>query len=95
MNMQPLYDRVFLQRIEEEKKTKGGIVIPDTLNKKSIEGKIISVGKGKTLKNGEVIPLEVKKGDRVLFRKNSGAEVTLGGEDYLVMREEDIFGIIN
>lgn len=95
MNMQPLHDRVLLRRVKEEKKTKGGILIPDTAKEKPVEGKVIAVGKGRVLENGEVRALDVKKGDHVLFGKFSGTEITLDGEEYVVMRDEDIFGIIH
>jgi len=94
MKIKPLHDRVLVQRLEEEEKTKGGIIIPDTAKEKPIEGKVIAVGKGRTLENGEVKPLEVKEGDRVLFGKYAGTEIKIEGEEYLMMREDDILGII-
>ncbi len=94
MNIRPLHDRVVVRRMEEERTSAGGIVIPDSATEKPIQGKIIAVGNGKTLDNGQVRPLEVKVGDRVLFGKYSGTEVKLDGEDFLVMREEDIMGVI-
>jgi chaperonin GroES len=94
MNIRPLHDRVVVRRMEEERTTAGGIVIPDSAAEKPIQGEVIAVGKGKILDNGEARPLDVKVGDRVLFGKYSGTEVKLEGEDYLVMREEDIMGVV-
>ena len=94
MNIRPLHDRVVVRRMEEERTTAGGIVIPDSATEKPIQGEIIAVGKGKILDNGESRPLDVKVGDRVLFGKYSGTEVKLDGKDFLVMREEDIMGVI-
>ena len=94
MNIRPLHDRVVVRRMEEERTTAGGIVIPDSATEKPIQGQVIAVGNGKILDNGEVRPLDVKVGDKVLFGKYSGTEVKLDGEDYLVMREEDIMGVI-
>jgi len=94
MKIRPLQDRVIVKRIEEEEKTKGGIIIPDSAKEKPQEGKIIAVGKGKMLEDGKVIPLDVKVGDRILFGKYSGNEIKIDGEEHLIMREEDILGII-
>ncbi len=94
VNIRPLHDRVIVRRLEEETKTPGGIVIPDTAKEKPIQGEVIAVGKGKLLENGDVRPLDVKPGDKVLFGKYSGTEVKLSGEEVLVMREEDIMGVI-
>lgn len=94
MNIRPLHDRVVVRRMEEERTSAGGIVIPDSATEKPIQGKIIAVGNGKAMDNGQVRALEVKVGDRVLFGKYSGTEVKLEGEDFLVMREEDIMGVI-
>jgi chaperonin GroES len=94
VNIRPLHDRVIVRRLEEETKSAGGIVIPDTAKEKPIQGEIIAVGNGKILENGEVRPLDVKPGDKVLFGKYSGTEVKLGSEEVLVMREEDIMGVI-
>ena len=94
MNIRPLHDRVVVRRMEEERTTAGGIVIPDSATEKPIQGEIIAVGNGKILENGEVRPLDVKVGDRVLFGKYSGTEVKLDGKDLLVMREDDIMGIV-
>ncbi len=94
VNIRPLHDRVIVRRLEEETKSPGGIVIPDTAKEKPIQGQVIAVGKGKLLENGDVRPLDVKPGDKVLFGKYSGTEVKLSGEEVLVMREEDIMGVI-
>jgi len=94
MKIRPLHDRVVVRRMEEERTTAGGIVIPDSATEKPIQGEIIAVGNGKVLDNGENRPLDVKVGDRVLFGKYSGTEVKLEGTDYLVMREDDIMGVI-
>ena len=94
MNIRPLHDRVIVQRMEEERTTAGGIVIPDSATEKPIRGKVIAVGNGKILDSGEVRKLDVKAGDTVLFGKYSGTEVKVDGEDYLVMREDDIMGVI-
>ena len=94
MKIRPLHDRIVAKRLPEEKTSAGGIVIPDTATEKPIQGEVISVGNGKLLDNGQVRALDVKKGDKVLFGKYSGTEVKLGGEEYLVLREDDIMGII-
>ena len=94
MKIRPLHDRVIVKREEEERKSPGGIVIPDTATEKPIQGEILAVGNGKLLDSGETRPLDVKVGDKVLFGKYSGTEVKLDGNDYLVMREEDIMGVI-
>jgi chaperonin GroES len=94
MKLRPLQDRILVQRVEEENKTKGGIIIPDTAKEKPAEGKIVAVGKGKVADDGQRIALEVKVGDRVLFGKYSGTEVKVEGEEYLIMREDDVLGII-
>lgn len=94
MKIRPLHDRILVQRVEEEKTTKGGIIIPDTAKEKPIEGKIIAAGTGRVGDDGKKIPLEVKKGDRVLFGKYGGTEVKIEGEEYLIMREDDVLGII-
>ncbi len=95
MNIQPLYDRVVIKRMEEERLSAGGIVIPDTATEKPIKGEIVAVGEGKPLDNGQVRALKVKKGDKVLFGKYSGTEIKHNGTEYLVIREEDIFAVIN
>ncbi len=94
MKIRPLHDRVLVMRSEEERKSAGGIVIPDSATEKPSRGKIVAVGKGKILENGDVRPLDVKVGDIVLFGKYSGTEVKIDSTDYLVMREEDIMGVI-
>ena len=94
MKIRPLQDRVIVRRLEEEEKTKGGIIIPDTAKEKPQEGKVIAVGKGKLTDEGKVIPLDVKVGDRILFGKYAGTEVKIEGEEHLIMREDDILGII-
>jgi chaperonin GroES len=95
MKLRPLQDRILVQRVEEEATTKGGIIIPDTAKEKPAEGKVIAVGNGKVGDDGKRIALEVKKGDRILFGKYSGTEVKISGEEYLIMREEDVLGIID
>ena len=94
MKVRPLHDRLIVKRSEEEEKTKGGIIIPDTAKEKPIEGKVIAVGKGKIQEDGTKIPMEVKKGDRILFAKYAGTEVKIDGEEHLIMKEDDVFAII-
>jgi chaperonin GroES len=94
MKIRPLQDRVIVKRIAEEEKTKGGIIIPDTAKEKPQQGKIIAVGKGKANDEGKITPLDVKVGDKVLFAKYSGSEIKLDGEEHLIMREEDILGVL-
>jgi len=94
MKIRPLNDRVVLKRLAEEEKSKGGIIIPDTAKEKPAEGSIIAVGGGKKLDNGSVQKLDLKVGDRVLFSKYSGTEIKIEGEEFLIMREEDILGVI-
>jgi chaperonin GroES len=94
MKLKPLQDRILVQRIEEEKTTKGGIIIPDTAKEKPAEGKVVAVGSGKVGDDGKRIALEIKKGDRILFGKYSGTEVKIEGEEYLILREDDVLGII-
>lgn len=94
MKIRPLQDRVIVRRVEEEEKTKGGIIIPDTAKEKPIEGKVVAVGKGKVREDGKVQPLDVKKGDRILFGKYAGTEIKIEGEEHLIMREDDILGVI-
>ena len=93
MKIRPLQDRILVKRIDEEEKTKGGIIIPDTAKEKPSEGKVVSVGKGKLLEDGKLQPLEIKRGDRVLFNKYSGTEVKIEGEEHLIIREDDVLGI--
>ena len=94
MKIRPLHDRVIVRRLEEERKSAGGIVIPDTVKEKPVQGLILAVGKGRILENGEIRPLDVKAGDKVLFGKYSGTEVKIGDEELVVMREEDIMGVV-
>lgn len=94
MNIRPLHDRVIVRRMEEERTSAGGIVIPDSATEKPAQGEVVAVGKGKILENGDVRPLDVKVGDKVLFGKYSGTEVKVEGEELLVMREEDIMGVV-
>jgi chaperonin GroES len=94
MKIRPLQDRVIVKRLEEEEKTKGGIIIPDTAKEKPMEGLVIAVGKGKTAEDGKLIKLDVKAGDRILFGKYAGTEVKIDGVEHLIMREDDILGII-
>ena len=93
--IRPLGDRILVKRIKEEDKTKGGIIIPDTAKEKPQEGKVVAVGKGKKTDEGKLIALEVKAGDRILFGKYSGSEIKLEGEELLIMREDDILGILD
>jgi chaperonin GroES len=94
MNVKPLGDRVLVQAVEQEEVKKGGIIIPDTAKEKPQEGKVVAIGTGKRDENGKLIPFEVKKGDRVLISKYGGTEIKVDGKDYLIMREDDILGII-
>jgi chaperonin GroES len=94
VKIRPLHDRVIVRRLEEERRSAGGIVIPDTAKEKPIQGEVIAVGNGKLLEDGKVRPLDVKVGDKILFGKYSGTEVKIGTDEFLVMREEDIMGII-
>jgi chaperonin GroES len=94
VKIRPLQDRVIVKRIEEEEKSKGGIIIPDTAKEKPQEGKVIAVGKGKVNDDGKITPLDIKVHDRILFGKYSGTEINIDGEEHLIMREEDILGVI-
>ena len=94
MKIRPLHDRVIVKRLDEDRTSPGGIVIPDTAAEKPVQGKIVAVGKGKILEDGQVRPLDVKVGDKILFGKYSGTEVKVDGEDLLVMREEDVMAVI-
>ena len=94
MKLRPLHDRILVQRVEEEATTKGGIIIPDTAKEKPAEGKVVAVGNGKIGDDGVRIALEVQEGDRILFGKYSGTEVKIDGEEYLIMREDDVLGVI-
>lgn len=94
MNLEPLHDRVIIKPAPPEEVTKGGIIIPDTAKEKPMQGEVVAVGKGKTTDDGKLIPLNVKVGDKVLYGKYAGTEVSIQGEEYLIMRESDIFAII-
>lgn len=94
MKIRPLHDKILVKRLQEEEKTKGGIIIPDTAKEKPMEGEVIAVGKGRVTEEGKVVALDVKAGDRVLFSKYAGTEVKIKDVEYLIMREEDILGII-
>ncbi len=94
MKLRPLQDRIVVKRVEEETKTKGGIIIPDTAKEKPAEGKVIAVGSGKIDDQGKRIPIEVKEGDRILFGKYAGSEVKIEGDEFLIMREDDVLGVI-
>ncbi|NNF51987.1 MAG: co-chaperone GroES [Gammaproteobacteria bacterium] len=95
MKIRPLHDRVLVKRLEAETTSAGGIVIPDTATEKPIRGEVVAVGKGKLLEGGEVRPLDIKNGDKILFGKYSGTEVKIDGEEYLVMREDDVMAVID
>ena len=95
MNIRPLYDRIVVKRIEEQETTRSGIVIPDSAKEKPQEGEVMAVGHGKRLENGELVALDVKVGDRILFGKYSGSETKLDGTEYIIMREDDVLGILD
>src|ERR1700728_3692398 len=96
MNIRPLYDRIVVKRVETEaEKTHGGLYIPDSAKEKPQEGEVVSVGKGKRLEDGKIVPLDVQPGDRILFGKYSGSEITLDGEDVMIMREDEVLGILD
>jgi chaperonin GroES len=94
MNLRPMQDRIIVKRVDEETKTAGGIFIPDTAKEKPQQGEVVAVGKGKKTEDGKVIPMDVKVGDKVLFGKYAGTEIKLEGQDYLIMREDDILGVV-
>jgi chaperonin GroES len=95
MHIRPLYDRIVVKRVETEtEKTSGGLYIPDSAKEKPQEGEVVSVGKGKRLEDGKIVPLDVQPGDRILFGKYSGSEIKLDGEDYMIMREDEVLGIL-
>lgn len=94
MSLRPLSDRILVQRVEEDVKTKGGIIIPDTAKEKPIEGKVVATGNGRIGEDGKLLPMDVKVGDRVLFSKYGGTEVKIDGTDFLILRQDDILGII-
>ena len=95
MKLRPLQDRILVKRVEEAQKTKGGIIIPDSAKEKPAEGKVVAVGNGKLNEDGKRIPLEIKKGDRILFSKYGGTEVEIDGEEHLIMREDDVLGVVD
>jgi len=94
MKIRPLQDRIIVKRVDEEETTAGGIIIPDSAKEKPQEGKVIAVGKGKVNEEGKVHPLDVKKGDKILFSKYAGTEVQIGGEEHLIIREDDVLGVV-
>ena len=94
MSFRPLHDRILIKRIEEKETAKGGIIIPDTAKEKPQEGEVVAVGSGKKEKDGNIVPLDVKAGDRILFGKYSGSEIKMDDEDYLILREEEVLGIL-
>jgi len=94
MKIRPLYDHIVVKRIEEQETVKGGIIIPDTAKEKPQEGEVVAVGKGERLEDGNVVPLNVQAGDRILFGKYSGSEIKVEGEEFLIMREDDVLGVI-
>ena len=94
MKIRPLYDRIVVKRIEEQETVRGGIIIPDSAKEKPQEGEVVAVGKGKRLEDGKLVPLDVQVGDRILFGKYSGSEIKLDGQEYLIMREDDVLGIL-
>ncbi len=94
MNIRPLHDRVLVKRVEQEEQVRGGIIIPDTAKEKPQEGKVVAVGKGKVSEDGKITPLDVKVNDRVLFGKYSGSEINIDGEEHLIMREDDVLGVL-
>ena len=95
MKIRPLQDRIIVKRVQEEEKTKGGIIIPDSAKEKPQEGEVFAIGKGKRLEDGTLVPLDVQVGDRILFGKYSGSEIRVDGQEYLIMREEDVLGILS
>src|SRR5664279_2524387 len=94
MNIRPLYDRVVVKRIEQQEQMQGGLYIPDSAKEKPQEGEVVAVGKGKRLEDGKVIALDVKAGDRILFGKYSGSEIKIDGEEYMIMREDEVLGVL-
>jgi chaperonin GroES len=94
MNIRPLGDRILVKRIQEEEKTKGGIIIPDTAKEKPQEGRVVAVGKGKVTEDGKLLSPDVKAGDRILFGKYAGSEIKLEGEEHLILREDDVLGVL-
>jgi chaperonin GroES len=94
MNVRPLHDRILIKRIEEKETVKGGIIIPDTAKEKPQEGEVVAVGNGKKTEEGKIIPLDVKKGDRILFGKYSGTEIKIDDQEYLILREDEVLGVL-
>jgi chaperonin GroES len=94
MNLRPLYDRIVVRRIEQKEQVQGGIIIPDSAKEKPQEGEVVAVGKGKRLEDGSVVPLDVKAGDRILFGKYSGSDIKMDGQEYLIMREDEVLGVL-
>ena len=94
MKFRPLYDRILVERVESEEVTKGGIILPDTAKEKPQQGKVIAVGSGKRTEDGKIIPLELKAGDTILFGKYSGSEIKIEGTEYLIMKEDDVLGLV-
>jgi len=95
MKIRPLYDRIVVKRIEEQETVRGGIIIPDSAKEKPQEGEVVAVGNGKRLEDGKMVPLDVKVGDRILFGKYSGSDIKLDGEEYMIMREDEVLGILD
>ncbi len=95
MKIRPLYDRIVVKRIEEQETMRGGIIIPDSAKEKPQEGEVVAVGNGKRLENGTLVPLDVKAGDRILFGKYSGSDIKLDGEEYMIMREDEVLGVLD
>ena len=94
MNLRPLYDRIVVRRVEQKEQVQGGIIIPDSAKEKPQEGEVVAVGKGKRLEDGSVVPLDVKAGDRILFGKYSGSDIKMDGQEYLIMREDEVLGVL-
>jgi chaperonin GroES len=94
MNIRPLYDRIVVKRIEEEETTRSGIIIPDSAKEKPQKGEVVAVGKGKRLEDGKIIPLDVQVGDKILFGKYSGSDIKISGDEYLIMREDEVLGVL-
>jgi chaperonin GroES len=94
MKIRPLHDRIVVERIDEDQKTQSGIIIPDTAKEKPQQGKVIAVGKGRVMEDGKVRPLDVQKGDRILFGKYSGSEIQIGGDEHFIMREDDVLAVL-
>ncbi len=95
MKIRPLYDRIVVKRIEEQETVRGGIIIPDSAKEKPQEGEVVAVGNGKRLENGTLVPLDVKAGDRILFGKYSGSDIKLDGDEYMIMREDEVLGVLD